>query len=96
MSREFDQLVNLVTHGPQLQPLVLQFMSGFKTKLDDAIASKDPSEVTALSANLGVQIRKLDNAIQAFNQQIVTGIQGQNGGRDYREPPRQGQEQRTY
>ena len=60
-----DSLTAAVAKNDEVINSAVTLLQGLKTKLDDAIASGDPTKIQALSDALGTETTKLADAVAA-------------------------------
>jgi uncharacterized alpha-E superfamily protein len=65
MANELDDLKAAVAKDTEVDQSAITLLNGLKAKLDAAIASGDPAQLTALSAQLGTNTDALAAAIAA-------------------------------
>lgn len=65
MANELDDLKAAVAKDTEVDQAAITLLNGLKQKLDDAIASGDPAQLSALSAQLGSNSDALAAAVLA-------------------------------
>ncbi len=65
MANELDDLKAAVAKDTAVDQSAITLLNGLKAKLDAAIASGDPAQLTALSAQLGSNAQGLADAVTA-------------------------------
>lgn len=78
MAQELEDLKAAVAKDTEVDQSAITLLQGLKQKLDDAIASGDPAQLTALSQQLGSNAQALSDAIVANTPADNTGGGGGN------------------